>query len=86
MAKLLEAYGKTGLDCGGELPDHLTILLRFAGKLEGEERRELLEFCLREPLRTMMTASKKAAHPYALLLQAVRDLVETDLKTEVCHA
>jgi len=86
MARLLEAYGKAGLDCGGELPDHLSILLQFAAKLEGEERRELLEFCLTEPLQKMEAPLKRAGHPYEFLLQAIRDVVETDLKREVCHA
>lgn len=86
MARLYEAYGKTGFDCGTELPDHFAVLLRYADRLKGEERRELLELCLREPLVKMTATLRKNGHPYHFLLQALRDAVDSDLRTEVCHA
>jgi len=85
MARLLEAYERTGFDCGTELPDHFAVLLRFAGKLEGEERMELLSLCLREPLIVMRAALQKNGHPYRYLLQAFLDVVDRELKTEVLN-
>ncbi len=86
MAKFLEAHEQHGFDCGSELPDHIAVMLRFASRLNLEERREMLDLCLKEPVRKMTFALKKADHPYQFLLQAFLDVIETDLKTEVCHA
>jgi nitrate reductase assembly molybdenum cofactor insertion protein NarJ len=86
MAKFLESHQLHGFDCGTELPDHVAVMLRFAGKLQAEERREMLELCLKEPVRKMTFSLKKSDHPYQFLLQAFLDVIETDLKTEVCHA
>ena len=86
MARLHQAFGEKGFECGGELPDHFALLTRFAGRLEGEEREELLSLCLKEPLVKMRVALEKAGNPYRHLLQALLDVLETDLKKEACHA
>jgi nitrate reductase delta subunit len=82
MARLHEAYAKEGFEPGTELPDHLSVLLRFAPKLTNEERRELLGLCLRGPLEAMRGALEKAKSPYRLLLQALWETIETDLARE----
>ena len=86
MARLREAYAKVGFDPGPELPDHLSVLLRFALRLTPEERRELLELCLKAPLEAMRRALEKAQSPYRLLLQALGEIIEKDLTQEACHA
>jgi nitrate reductase assembly molybdenum cofactor insertion protein NarJ len=79
MALLLQAFEREGFDHGFELSDHVAVLLRFVPRLSGEERRELLELCLKEPLVRMTAALKKGGNPYGHLLQAARDLVGTEL-------
>lgn len=86
MARLHQAFGEKGFECGAELPDHFALLTAFAGRLEGEEREELLSLCLREPLLKMRAALDKAGNPHRHLLQAILDVLETDIQKEACHA
>lgn len=70
MAQLNRRYRELDLAAGTELPDHIAMLLKFADRIEGEEQRDLFEFCLLGPLRKML-AHLAPAHPYAPLLRAV---------------
>jgi len=74
MAALHSQYERQDFDTGGELPDHLAILLRYASVLAEPERRELVEFCLLGPLRKMVE-SLAGGHPYGFLLQAVDEVL-----------
>jgi len=73
MAALHSRYELLGFDTGGELPDHLSILLRYASALAEPERRELVEYCLLGPLGKMIE-SLAGGHPYGFLLQAVEEV------------
>jgi nitrate reductase assembly molybdenum cofactor insertion protein NarJ len=79
MAALLSAFARVGFDHGVELPDHVSVLSRFIARVTGTERRELLSYCLREPLARMTAVLKKGQNPYGHLLQAARDLVGMEL-------
>ena len=75
MAGLLARYAQAGFDRAGELPDHLSVLLRFAAQTDDAERRELAEFCLLGPLGKMIAAVQET-NPYRALLEAVRETLQ----------
>jgi nitrate reductase delta subunit len=70
MAALHSQYDQAGFDPGGELPDHLAILLGYAATLDEPARRELVEFCLLGPAAKIIQALP-VGHPYRYLLDAV---------------
>lgn len=70
MAALHSQYALQGLDTGGELPDHLAVLLGYAATLGEPARRELVEFCLLGPLGKII-GSVPDEHPYRFVLTAV---------------
>jgi nitrate reductase molybdenum cofactor assembly chaperone NarJ/NarW len=74
MAALHARYATTGFQPGQELPDHLAVLLRFAAGIEETERRELLEYCLLQPLERM-TGALSIDNPYRDLLETVRHVL-----------
>ena len=76
MAGLHARYQQAGFSPAGELPDHLSVLLRFAAQVEEVERRELVEFCLLGPIGKMIAALNEA-NPYRALLEAVRETLQT---------
>ena len=69
MAALHHQYETRGFEIGGELPDHIGTVLRYAATLEDPERRELLEFCILGPL-AKITGSLAEENPYRHLLAA----------------
>lgn len=78
MAKLQEKYAELGFDSGGELPDHLSILLRFAGWLDEEALNELISLCLLQPVTEMAERLKDPDNPFYFLLSAVLVVLKTD--------
>jgi len=72
MTGLDDAYRRAGLDRGGELPDHLGVVLAFADAFGAEEWDELLRLCLARPLARMRADLAAAGNPYRHLLEAVR--------------
>lgn len=72
MTGLDEAYRRAGFDRGGELPDHLGVVLRFADAFGAEDWEELLALCLGRPLARMRADLAAADNPYRHLLDAVR--------------
>jgi nitrate reductase molybdenum cofactor assembly chaperone NarJ/NarW len=74
MAALRARYAETGFEPGIELPDHLSVLLRYTARTGMAEQRELLEFCLLKPLARMMDNLTRA-NPYRDLLDAVHSLL-----------
>jgi nitrate reductase delta subunit len=76
MAGLQARYQQTGFITGGELPDHLAVLLRFAARTDEAERRDLVRFCLLGPVARMRDALGEA-NPYRFLLEAVLDTLRS---------
>jgi len=70
MAAVRARYEQSLFDCRGELPDHISVLLRFAAAAGEEERRELTQFCLLGPLAKMI-AGLASENPYRSLLETV---------------
>lgn len=80
MAGLAEAQSRAGFDRGPELPDHLAVVLRFAPRMEPEEWRELVRFCLIPALPAMAGGLEgrgpaESDNPYRHVLEAVRLLL-----------
>jgi nitrate reductase delta subunit len=75
MARLVERFEELGYSPGNELPDHLGVLLRFAERLGGEERRDLERWCLAVPVTAMHASLDSARNPYRHVLAAVLGIV-----------
>lgn len=77
MARLQGRYAEAGFDAGAELPDHVSVLLRYAARTEREEAGELAQYCLMTPL-ARMAAALDGANPYALLLRAAEKALRAE--------
>ncbi len=75
MAALHARYAQASFDPRGELPDHLSVLLRFAATIGEAELRELAEYCLLGPLDKMIGALHPE-NPYQALLETVRAVLQ----------
>jgi nitrate reductase delta subunit len=72
MARLKERYEEMGMASGGELPDHLTLVLRFlAVSNAADETADLVRYCLLPSLDKMMGPLVKRSNPYAKAFQAL---------------
>ena len=72
MAALNARFAALDFSTGGELPDHLAVLLRFLGEAADEdERHELVEHVLFGPVGRMM-ASLPETNPYRDLVGAIQ--------------
>lgn len=76
MAGLRSAYARVGLVEGRELPDHLALLLRLVGRVDGEELDDLVGYCLRPAVASMARRLEKTENPYRHALRAVVKLLE----------
>lgn len=74
MAALSARYAAAGFETRGELPDHLSVLLRFLAQTDEAEQRELVQFCLLGPLGKMIAALSDE-NPYRALLGTVREVL-----------
>jgi nitrate reductase molybdenum cofactor assembly chaperone NarJ/NarW len=78
MARLQEVYRSRGFEWGSELPDHVSVILRFLSTLEDEaEARDLLEVALNPAFQKMAGASKEGGAGFALLVQAAAQVLTT---------
>jgi nitrate reductase molybdenum cofactor assembly chaperone len=75
MAGLAETYARAGRERGGELPDHLAVVLACASAFDDAEWADLVELALARPLAAMAGALEAAGNPYRHLLAAVRCLL-----------
>lgn len=76
LARLVEVYRQDGFPAaapGGELPDHLTVVLRYLAAVSGgEDRRALLEDALVPALDKMLAALEDPGNAYRGVLSALR--------------
>lgn len=76
MTALQAAYTRVGFDRGGELPDHIALMLRAAPRFGEAEWSEVRDMLVRGPLHKMHEAiSQSETNPYRHLLAAVQALV-----------
>lgn len=91
MARLKERYRELGLSIGEELPDHLSVVLRFLEvEQPGEERDELIGDCIVPALHKVLRAIEGKRTPYegvlrALLLYLSPQRGETELEDSPCR-
>jgi nitrate reductase molybdenum cofactor assembly chaperone NarJ/NarW len=72
MASLKERYQELGLSSGEELPDHLSVLLRFLEvEQPGQERDELIGDCIVPALQKVLHAMDGKKTPYEMVLRAL---------------
>ncbi len=72
LAQLQERYHASGFSAGKELPDHLSVMLRYltaAG--DTPETEELADTCLVPALRKMAGSIDHNANPYGFALEAL---------------
>ncbi len=73
LADLIDRYHARRFELdGGELPDHLSIMLRFLAKRgEDPEPEPLIRDCLVPGLARVLKTLDRAANPYALAIEAL---------------
>jgi nitrate reductase molybdenum cofactor assembly chaperone len=76
MAGLRSTYARVGLAEGRELPDHVALLLRLTGRVDGEELDDLVGYCLRPALVSMARRLEPTENPYRHALRAIVKLLE----------
>lgn len=78
MARLADVYRADGFEgaSGGELPDHLAVVLRYLARVpSGEARQALLQDGLRPALDKMLAALPGSDDAYRAVLAALREEV-----------
>jgi nitrate reductase delta subunit len=72
MACLKERYRECGFSSGAELPDHVSVILRFlAAEQPGSEREELIGDCIVPALHKVLRALEGKTTPYGYVLRAL---------------
>jgi nitrate reductase delta subunit len=80
MAHLREALEELGMAEEGELPDHLTVLLRWLARVHGSELYdEMTAECVVPVVQRMIALLADGTNPYRRLLQAVARVLEQEL-------
>jgi len=86
MSGLAEAYRRASYETGGELPDHLSVVLQFAPALNAGEWEELKECCLRPALEKMVASLDGGANPFRRLLAAIEAMLASAPTREYADA
>lgn len=90
MAQLNEAYHAFGYSAGEELPDHISIILRFLGldaaNRQGEFCQTLLVQGLIPALEKMLKAFPESQNPYVRLMKALQLVLTHTPEKELEHA
>ena len=72
MACLKESYQEYGFSSGAELPDHLSVILRFLEvEQSGPEKEELIGDCIVPALHKVLRAMERKKTPYGDVVLAV---------------
>lgn len=79
LVKLQEEYRRRGFDHGGELADHLGVMLRFLATVEDDPElvADLLAECV-APAAHQMREAIDPANPYAALLSAILRVIDPE--------
>ncbi|MFN8657399.1 MAG: molecular chaperone TorD family protein [Candidatus Obscuribacterales bacterium] len=75
MSGLLDRYSEIGFDYGREMPDHVAVVLRFAGQCQDDELQELIEYVLSEPIKQMADSLSGSDNPYQWLLLSILEIL-----------
>ncbi len=83
LARLAGRYRARGFSAGQELPDHVSVVLRFLAHAPDEpDRGELLGDCLAPALASLAAELSRRGHPWAAAADAARLVVERDARAE----
>ncbi|HET7754370.1 MAG TPA: nitrate reductase molybdenum cofactor assembly chaperone [Anaeromyxobacteraceae bacterium] len=83
LARLAARYRARGFSAGRELPDHLTVLLKFLAHAPDEpDRGELVGECLAPALSSLARELRRRNHPYAPLVETTQLVLEADAQGE----
>jgi nitrate reductase molybdenum cofactor assembly chaperone NarJ/NarW len=78
MVRLKEHYRAENHQMNGELPDHISVMLRFLSHAEpNNETMDLISYCLIPAMKNMVSLLK-GANPYREVLEAALMLLETE--------
>jgi nitrate reductase delta subunit len=81
LVRLAEVYREEGFRAGGELPDHLSVVLRFLAEARpGPVRDDLLRDGLLPALDRMLAELADAENPYRAVLAALRAALAPDAR------
>jgi len=81
MVKLRELYRSHNFKQDGELPDHISVMLRFLSIIDmGEERQELIDYCLIPSVKKMVKCFTENDNPCQGILEAVLLVLEDEGK------
>ena len=72
MVKIRRSLAKYGVEEGTELPDHLTHVLRLAGRMGAEEANAFAREFAAPAVAKLQAALEQKKTPFAALLRAVR--------------
>lgn len=85
MVKLGALYRSRNVKWDGELPDHISVMLRFLSVSDGgEERQELIDYCLIPSVRKMVKCFRENDNPYQGILKAVLLALEEEGRDAQC--
>lgn len=76
MARLSQRYEEARFDTGGEMPDHLGVILRFVPMLTREEFDDLNHYCLKKSTEEMAEGLRQSDNPYRYLLDSIRQILD----------
>ncbi len=81
LARLAGRFRACGFSSGRELPDHISVLLRFlACAPSDDDRGELVRDCLLPAVASLSRELGRRSHPYAAAAEAVRLVLEEDAR------
>lgn len=79
MVKLKEHYAERGHPLNGELPDHISVMLRFLSHEErSSETMDLISYCLIPAVKKMASLFKDNANPYQGVVEAALVVLEQE--------
>lgn len=76
LVRMRELLRRCGVEESGELPDHLTPLLRALGRMSEADASSFARACLARPVAKALDALPGEDNPYRALLQAARLLID----------
>jgi nitrate reductase delta subunit len=91
MAQLNEAFHAFGYSAGQELPDHLSVVLRFIGLDSVNRRGDFCQALLNEGVmpalgKMLQMFGAESENPYFGLLLALQTFLVQTTEKELCHA
>ncbi len=83
MSGLKGHYRTCGFSVGNELPDHLSIMLRFASSCTTPEREELTRECMIPAIERMISGFEDDGNPYKSVLEALLLMLKEEVRGQI---